>query len=115
MDWDPRFLERSPAFDGFAEVAQPLRSCREWPRLEFLQGLCDARGVVNAQGIPVRLRSAPGGDGYEARIYLTGEMHVREGDWHDLFNVLAWLHRANPLGAGGTWRTKPSSGRAHAF
>jgi hypothetical protein len=91
MDWDGRFLERSPAFDGFAEVAQPLRVCREWPRLGFLQGLCDARGVVNAQGMPLRLRGEAGGDGYEARIYLTGEMHVREGDWHDLFNVLAWL------------------------
>jgi len=28
---------------------------------------------------------------YEARLYLEGELQVRRDDWHDAFNVLAWL------------------------
>jgi hypothetical protein len=28
---------------------------------------------------------------YEARIRARGEMHVRDRNWHDVFNVLVWL------------------------
>jgi hypothetical protein len=44
------------------------------------------------------LRVAPPGprggapaEKYEARIFLEGALPVRPGDWHDYFNVLAWL------------------------
>ena len=34
----------------------------------------------------------PAGDaeGYEARIFASGEVPTRAGDWHDFFNTLAW-------------------------
>ena len=34
----------------------------------------------------------PAGDaeGYEARIFASGEVPTRAGDWHDFFNALAW-------------------------
>jgi hypothetical protein len=30
-------------------------------------------------------------DRYEPRVYLRGELQSRERNWHDLFNLLAWL------------------------
>ena len=41
--------------------------------------------------MPLRLVGERGDKAYESRIYFDGEMHVRPGLWHDLFNLLAWL------------------------
>lgn len=30
-------------------------------------------------------------DGYEHRIYTTGQVSTRPNDWHDLFNALVWM------------------------
>ena len=100
MDWDPRFLSRSPMFE-------PLRACAaafgaDWPAIGELQRLLDAGDlpVRNAAGLPVRLvpparRTGAREDRYEARVFLRGELEVRERNWHDLFNVLVW--RVFPL------------------
>ena len=70
----------------------------EWPGLNDLQGLLDARDppVRNAGGVPLQL--VPQGrrrraleEKHEARTFLAGELQVRERSWHDLFNLLAWL------------------------
>jgi hypothetical protein len=48
----------------------------------------------------------PAGDaeGYEARIFASGEVPTRSGDWHDFFNALAWC----------AWpRTKAACNRLH--
>ena len=48
----------------------------------------------------------PAGDaeGYEARIFASGEVPTRAGDWHDFFNALAWC----------AWpRTKAACNRLH--
>lgn len=94
MNWDPDFLERSPMLAPLREHAEPLRALRDWPDTGVLQHLISARNVTNATGSPLRL-VAPAGEPYEARIYLRGELQVRGRNWHDLFNVLAWL--AYPL------------------
>jgi hypothetical protein len=91
MDWDPAFIERSPALFVFAEAAKPLRTCSDWPSLALLQVLCDSRGITNARGAPLRLVGDRTDESYETRLYVRGELHVRSGDWHDLLNVLAWL------------------------
>jgi Protein of unknown function (DUF3025) len=91
MDWDPTFVDRAPALCAFAEAAEPLRTCGDWPALPLLQALCDARGIVNARGMPMCLVGERTEEPYETRLYLRGEMHVRGAVWHDLFNVLAWL------------------------
>jgi hypothetical protein len=41
--------------------------------------------------MPLRLTPERASESYETRLYARGEMHVRSGTWHDLFNVLAWL------------------------
>ena len=73
------------------EHAQSLRGCAAWPGRDALQAVLSARGIVNAGSARVRL-CAPGGKSvpYEEGIRLRGDMPFREGDWHDLFNALAW-------------------------
>jgi hypothetical protein len=96
MDWDPDFLSRSP-------MLEPLRACTpafgaDWPGIAALQQLLDARDPppCNAGGTPLRLVPPARGtrapeDRYEARVFLRGELEMRERNWHDLFNVLVWL------------------------
>ena len=92
MEWDADFLDRSPLFASLSEHAAPLRHCREWPSREMLQRLIATSGIVTASGAPLHLVAPEAGqDAYETRIYRDGAMQIREGGWHDLFNVLVWL------------------------
>ena len=91
MDWDPSFVDRSPMLSSLTAVAAPLRACADWPTRELLQQILAARGVTVAAETPLRLvapDSAP--IPYEMRIRTQAELPVREREWHDLFNVLAW-------------------------
>lgn len=93
MTWDPYFLHRSALLAALAEHAEPLSQCATWPTREALQDLLFAHGVINGRGIPLRI-VAPDKRGdlsYEARVHELGELELREGEWHDFFNVLAWL------------------------
>ena len=96
MDWDPQFLSRSPMFEPLRVHAPEWG--RDWPGLEAMQQLLDRREprVSNAAGTPLRLvaqgrRPRTFAEGYEARLFLRGELQVRERSWHDLLNVLVWL------------------------
>ena len=69
----------------------------EWPARPVLQRLLDRDGnpVRTASGVPLRLASAGSRrrsfeERYEARVHLKGEMAFRDGDWHDLLNLLVW-------------------------
>jgi hypothetical protein len=76
-----------------APFAAALSKHRKWPPREALQELIAARGVQNGCGIPLRLVASEttAGASFEERVYREGELEVRQGDWHDFFNVLAWL------------------------
>jgi hypothetical protein len=96
MDWDPLCLDRSPMFAPLLPTA-PSRG-PAWPTLAELQRVLEARApaICNANGMPLRVvppgpRRAGFAAGYEARIFLEGALPVRQGDWHDYFNVLVWL------------------------
>src|SRR6185295_20299659 len=61
------------------------------------QRLLDERALAVGDGRGRVLRLVPQGrrsrafeDRYEARIFLKGELQVRERNWHDLLNVLVW-------------------------
>jgi hypothetical protein len=96
MDWNPGFLDRSPMFEPLRARAGAFGA--GWPRPADLQRLLDRRNPppCNTGGTPLRVvpqgrRPVAFEDGYEPRLYLRGELQVREGSWHDLFNVLVWL------------------------
>ncbi len=96
MEWDAGFLARSPMFEPLRSHAGAFGA--DWPRLADLQRLLDQRNPPprNTGGMPLRVvpqgrRPVAFEDGYEPRLYLRGELQVRERSWHDLFNVLVWL------------------------
>jgi len=96
MDWDPHFVDRSPMFEPLRPHAAGFGA--NWPSLAELQSLLDRRvpPVRNAGGLPLRVvpqsrRPVALEDGYEARVFLRGELQSRERNWHDLLNVLVWL------------------------
>jgi hypothetical protein len=93
VTWDPFFLERSPMLAPLAPYAAALSKLCKWPPREALQELIAARGVQNGRGIPLRLVAPESiaSVSYEERVYRDGELEMRQGDWHDFFNVLAWL------------------------
>lgn len=83
---------------------EPLRShcdalrVERWPSLDALRQLLAEREPPLATRSGARLTVAPQGrrpdafeDKYEARVYLKGEMQMREHNWHDLLNALVWL------------------------
>lgn len=76
-----------------AAHAASLATCAGWPAREVLQALMTAHDVRNARGMQLRIVACEPGTGlsYEARLYQRGELEVREGEWHDVLNVLAWL------------------------
>lgn len=76
----------------FAPLSPLLEKIPFAPDLSVLDALslaCPVR-TQNAQ----RLRFIPpaeDGLGYEARIWVRGEVETRPGSWHDFFNGLVWL------------------------
>ena len=84
-------------FEPLRHVAAGL-ACAQWPSLADLQRLLAAQPEppCSAGGVPLRIvaqgaRPRRAEDRYEARIFLRGEVQVREANWHDLLNVLVWL------------------------
>lgn len=77
------------------------------PSLDALNLLRDASHCTTS-GLPIRfVRDAPAADaaeGYEERTWRSGEVPVRNANWHDAFNALAWI--AYP-------RTKRALNRLH--
>lgn len=70
----------------------------DWPSLEDLERALAARRppIAVASGaslafVPQSPRAAAFPARYEPRIYLRGEVQVRERNWHDLMNALVWL------------------------
>lgn len=95
--WDPDFLDRSPMFAPLRRYGASLRM-PDWPALEDVQRALDLRRPpVHAHSgarisfVPQMRRAVLFEDGYEPRIYLRGEVQVRERNWHDLLNALVWL------------------------
>ncbi|MCK6408044.1 DUF3025 domain-containing protein [Thauera sp.] len=65
-----------------------------------------AADAHSGSGVPIRFVAPPigGHASYEERIFASGEVPTRDGDWHDFFNALAWC----------AWpRTKSACNRLH--
>jgi hypothetical protein len=69
-------------------------SSGDFPRHEDLNALAHS-SVVSGGGAAIRfVPPAPAKEPaarYEVRIFETGEVQTRPGNWHDLFNALVWL------------------------
>ena len=97
-NWDTRFISRSPLFaplHAHGDCGAVLCGAG-WPALAELQARISAHGIVSGGGQPLRLtlqdtRADTFEDRYEVRIFREGELQLRTHNWHDLFNVLAWM------------------------
>ena len=92
--WDAGFAQRLPLYEPLRPYAAMLDGAG-WPDLGSLQRVMDSRNVVTSSGKPLQLIEQAAKprvfeERYEARIFLQGELQVRPGDWHDLFNLLVW-------------------------
>ncbi|HEX2830554.1 MAG TPA: DUF3025 domain-containing protein [Burkholderiales bacterium] len=79
-------------FEPFARCAGRLGGSTDWPRRSALDALLAEHRVRNARGDALRA-VGPGVGGaaaYEGRVFERRELAVREGEWHDLMNVLVW-------------------------
>lgn len=113
--WIAGFAKRSPLFDALLPVAS-LIGGGDWPDRAALQGLVDASGLRTAAGLPLRLVAPGGPQPYEIRVFERGELECRERNWHDLFNVLAWLAFPRAKAAlnarhHAAWSAAPAGGR----
>jgi hypothetical protein len=97
LAWDPDFLERSTMFEPLRLHGTALRTAH-WPSLDDMQRVLAARQPTLTTRSGARIsfvlqecRSGVFEQKYEPRIYLKGEVQVRERNWHDVLNALVWL------------------------
>lgn len=96
--WKPDFMHGSPLFAPLQPLADRVTGCRTgWPGLtDYQTWLEQSVGSPSSEGgAPIRfmaqgLKPTRFEDGYEPRIYLTGEVQTRTENWHDFFQVLVW-------------------------
>lgn len=90
--WNPDFPQCHRALADLHGNLEPLADT--WPGAQTLNDLMGRGGrrPVTAHGMPVHAVPgiALGGADWERRVLATGEVPVRAGNWHDLFNLLAW-------------------------
>jgi len=95
--WNKAVLLRSPLFAPLHPVLAELEA-GDFPTLD------DCNVLLAAHHLPITVRSGaplhfveqqsgklPFEAQYEPRCYLTGEVQMRENNWHDLLNALVWL------------------------
>jgi hypothetical protein len=81
---------RHPCWDGYRRLIGRL-DIQSLPAPAQLNALLPP-AAVSGGGAPLRFvpaLSLPGAE-YERRIFESGEVSTRAGDWHDLFNALVW-------------------------
>jgi hypothetical protein len=96
-EWNREALLRSPLFAPLHPALAELES-GYFPSLDDCNALLAAHHppIVVRSGAPLRFVAQQRGKlpfeaQYEPRGYLTGEVQMREQDWHDLLNALVWL------------------------
>ena len=83
-----------PVFAPYQHEIAALALGNGLPQLSTLNALASSRGLVNAQGLPLRF-TAPAkplaARDYEQLILRSGCVLTRIDTWHDVMNALVWL------------------------
>ena len=97
LGWNREALLQSPLFAPLHPVLAELES-GYFPTLDDCNALLAAHHppITVRSGAPLRFVAQQRGKlsfeaQYEPRCYLTGEVQMREHNWHDLLNALVWL------------------------
>lgn len=95
--WDPHFFARSIMFEPLRIHGGALATSK-WPTARDLQTVLAQIHTTPLTHSGVRLSFVPQAekavrfeDKYEPRVYLKGEVQIRDRSWHDVLNALVWL------------------------
>lgn len=95
--WSLLRASENAMFDPLRPVFRGMPGDR-WPGIGVLNDTARTRDeeLVNARCRPIRFVPQGGRperfeDAFEPRIFLKGEVMVRESSWHDVFNALVWM------------------------
>ena len=95
--WAPEALLKSPFFAPLSPLLNCLKNT-DFPTIHVWNSLLDthSQGQCVQNGHPLHFVAQGQGklgfeSQYEPRCYLSGEVQMRENNWHDLFNALVWL------------------------
>lgn len=95
--WNPNFIDLSPMFEPFHYLRGYIENQQCWPDPDNLNNFNfpQNRHIFTRSGKVVHFVSQiPGKQDlkqkYESKIYLTGQVPTRVGNWHDFFNALVW-------------------------
>lgn len=83
-----------PVFDPVRRALEAVLGRNGCPEPEELDSAAAGMGIEmrTDSGKPVRFVPAGAESrGYELKVYETGMVATRRGNWHDLFNALAWM------------------------
>ncbi len=111
--WQNAIYESSLLFEPISKIAKRFNKFNTWPTLSDINDdLSNSQQqILTASNQPIKfvaqdLQQHEFDDGYEQRIYKSGEIQTRENNWHDFFNMLVW--RSFPT-------TKAQINRLHYF
>ncbi len=83
-----------PAFAPYRQLIDALDLVRAMPTLAQLNTLASARGITQANGLPLRFVAASShlsARDYETSILQSGQVPTRADTWHDVMNAVVWL------------------------
>ncbi len=111
-DWNASLFLDRPAFAPLRSLAEPFRAFQSWPTIADYNTILLHRGEIRSHsGVSIlfepqlspkpRRRKEPMtlSSVYEGRIYTTGKIPTRPGNWHDFFNALVWAAFPKSKGA----------------
>ena len=83
-----------PVFAPYQHEIAALALGNGLPPLDAFDALAATRGLVNAQGLPLRFVAPDkplAARDYEQQILQSGSVPTRADTWHDVMNALVWL------------------------
>lgn len=98
IGWHADFHHKSPMYEPLRPLIESFADFGEWPGIYDLQRVLERRPepimTLGGQALKiVRQDERPNtfAETYAPRIYLTGELQTRLGNWHDFFQYLTWF------------------------
>ena len=98
IGWHPDFHQNLPMYEPLRPLIESFASFAEWPGIDDLQRVLEGRRepIMTLGGQALKIvrqdeRPHTFAETYAPRIYLTGELQTRLGNWHDFFQYLTWF------------------------
>jgi len=98
IGWRADFHQDSPMYEPLRPLIESFAAFTEWPAIDDFQRVLDEwpEPIMTLGGQTLKIVKQDGkphtfADTYAPRIYATGEIQTRLGNWHDFFQYLTWF------------------------